>query len=263
MVYHNNLIHNTIQAYDSTMNRNLWDNGYPSGGNYWSDFDNSSEGAYDDYKGPNQDVLGSDGIVDNGTVGGGGKNPYLIDLDSQDNYPLIKPYERYLTLMQGWNLISTPFIQDNQTIPEVLYSINGSYDAVQWYDSSDPSDPWKHYKVGKSLGNDLSHLNESMGFWIHIVPPGTTLFHYNGSQPIANQTIQLHSGWNMVGYPSPTRHNRTNGLNNLIFGTDVDCIQGYDRVYDAWHFMDHNDYFIPGWGYWIHSKVEVTWEVPL
>jgi parallel beta-helix repeat protein len=89
--YHNNMINNTDQAWDWTNNANQWDIGYPGGGNYWSDFDESSEGAYDDFQGANQDVVGSDGIVDNGTAGGGGVNPYFIDADSWDNYPLIEP----------------------------------------------------------------------------------------------------------------------------------------------------------------------------
>ncbi|UCE37258.1 MAG: right-handed parallel beta-helix repeat-containing protein [Thermoplasmata archaeon] len=92
-IYHNNIITNTIQAYDGTNNGNQWDDGYPSGGNYWSDWTTP-----DDYHGPDQDILGSDGIVDNGTVGGGGKNPYVIDSDSQDNYPLTTPHPMLLTL---------------------------------------------------------------------------------------------------------------------------------------------------------------------
>jgi parallel beta-helix repeat protein len=97
-VYHNNIINNTMQAFDDTNNGNQWDNSYSipfnpatDGGNYWSDFDEPSEGAYDDYQGQNQDIMGSDGIVDMGGIGG--KNPYVIDSDSQDNYPLINPYD--------------------------------------------------------------------------------------------------------------------------------------------------------------------------
>jgi parallel beta-helix repeat protein len=96
MVYHNNIINNANQSYDNTNNGNQWDNGYPEGGNYWSDFDEASEGAYDDYRGPNQDEpISGDGIVDNGIIGGGGRNPYMIDSDSQDNYPLINPLDNW------------------------------------------------------------------------------------------------------------------------------------------------------------------------
>src|SRR2546426_7487726 len=37
-VYHNNLLNTTIQAFDDNPAQNLWDNGYPSGGKFWSDF---------------------------------------------------------------------------------------------------------------------------------------------------------------------------------------------------------------------------------
>jgi len=56
IIYHNNFMDNYIQAYVSgSILPNTWDNGYPSGGNYWSDFDEPSEGAQDN---------DSDGIVD-------------------------------------------------------------------------------------------------------------------------------------------------------------------------------------------------------
>ena len=87
LIYHNNLLGNTYQAYDyCTYGSNTWDDGYPSGGNYWDDFDEPSEGAYDDYSGINQDVPGSDGIVD---------TPYDIlpppSNGNQDLYPLMNP----------------------------------------------------------------------------------------------------------------------------------------------------------------------------
>jgi len=77
-------LHNSID--DST---NLWDNSYFVGGNYWDDFDEPSEGAYDAYHGENQDIEGSDGIVDLGPPNGG-LNPYQIPGgNNKDNYPLI------------------------------------------------------------------------------------------------------------------------------------------------------------------------------
>ncbi|UCE39243.1 MAG: right-handed parallel beta-helix repeat-containing protein [Thermoplasmata archaeon] len=262
-IYHNNIINNTNQAYDGTNNANRWDNGYPSGGNYWSDFDESSEGAYDEYNGEGQDILGSDGIVDNGTIGGGGKNPYMIDSDSRDNYPLIEPNMNFMILKQGWNLISLPLIQEEQNLTKVLKSIDGLYDAVQWYNITDNKDQWKHYKINKPYGNDLFELNEKMGFWVHITQPGDTIFFYNGTRLIDNQNIALHPGWNMVGYPSLNNRDRTAALNNIDFPSDVNAIWTYDSARQRWEKMGPSDGFEIGRGYYVHSKNEVVWEVPL
>ena len=75
-VYHNNFVDNSQQAdSDST---NLWDDGYPSGGNYWSDY----MGA-DLYKNPYQNETGSDGM---------GDTSYVINADNQDRFPLMHPW---------------------------------------------------------------------------------------------------------------------------------------------------------------------------
>ncbi|MCK4443816.1 MAG: right-handed parallel beta-helix repeat-containing protein, partial [Thermoplasmata archaeon] len=76
-VHHNNLVSNLVQAYDDGESQNTWDDDYPSGGNYWSDYTGT-----DQLYGPLQNVTGSDGI---------GDSPYVIDFDSRDRYPLISP----------------------------------------------------------------------------------------------------------------------------------------------------------------------------
>ncbi|UCG70284.1 MAG: right-handed parallel beta-helix repeat-containing protein, partial [Thermoplasmata archaeon] len=256
LIYHNNFISNSVQAYEEE-SINFWDNDYQLGGNFWSDYS-----GVDNFKGPYQNMPGSDSI---------GDNPYAgIDSDTgnQDNYPLMEPYsykplENYTILKQGWNLISIPHTQENQNLQKVLEMIDGWYDAVQWYDPTDTDKPWKHHKTDKPSGNALFELNETMGFWIHITHSGDTIFLYNGTQPTENQTISLHPGWNLVGYPSLTNHNRTEGLNNLTFGQEVNLIQWYDAETQTWHDMGGDDYFALGRGYWVHAKTECIWKVPL
>jgi parallel beta-helix repeat protein len=74
-IYHNHL-NNRKNAYDGESN--IWDNGYPAGGNYWSDYPGS-----DIYKGVGQDEPGNDSI---------GDTPHVIDENSRDNFPFIWIY---------------------------------------------------------------------------------------------------------------------------------------------------------------------------
>jgi len=79
IIYHNCFLDNDYCPASSTEGSvNVWDNGYPSGGNYWSDYDGA-----DLCNGPYQNETGSDGI---------GDSPYVIDADNRDNYPLMSPW---------------------------------------------------------------------------------------------------------------------------------------------------------------------------
>jgi len=72
--YHNNFVDNRKQVESHSHSYALWSNGYPSGGNYWSDYNGS-----DTKKGPSQSINGSDGI---------GDTAYRIDDYNYDDYPL-------------------------------------------------------------------------------------------------------------------------------------------------------------------------------
>jgi hypothetical protein len=167
-------------------------------------------------------------------------------------------------LHEGWNLISIPLIQPDTNLDVVLSSINGYYDAVQWFDANDGSDSWKHEHSSKPTHlNDFNTIDHTKGLWIHITEPGGVLFEYSGTEPIENQVITLYPGWNMVGYPSLAPHTRTSGLNTLTFDTHVDAIWSYNAVQQKWEMMDEEDHFLIGKGYYIHAKSQCQWEVPL
>ena len=77
-VHHNRMTDNRPQGFDDQGPENVWDDGYPSGGNWWSDY-----GGVDNCSGPNQNVCpNADGI---------GDTPYVLDADSRDRYPLMSP----------------------------------------------------------------------------------------------------------------------------------------------------------------------------
>ncbi len=111
--------------------------------------------------------------------------------------------------------------------------------------------------------NDLNELNHKIGFWLHIIDPQGTTLVIIGNEPTINQTIILHEGWNLVGYPSLTNYNRTLGLNNLTFDTHVDSIWTYNASTQKWEELGPTDHFEICRGYWIHAKQNCIWEVPL
>ena len=74
-IYHNYFKGNTPQVNVGGGPRHFWDDGYPSGGNYWSDYI-----GVDLQSGPFQNETGSDGI---------GDTPYIVDEYTRDRYPLV------------------------------------------------------------------------------------------------------------------------------------------------------------------------------
>jgi len=97
-IYHNNFINNPLQVY-SPDSRNKWDNYYPIGGNYWSDYK-----GVDSSSGPYQNVTGSDGI---------GDTPYIIDENNIDHYPLMGPLKSFNTSVSySVDVISNSTIED-------------------------------------------------------------------------------------------------------------------------------------------------------
>ncbi|UCG68235.1 MAG: hypothetical protein JSV09_10455, partial [Thermoplasmata archaeon] len=111
--------------------------------------------------------------------------------------------------------------------------------------------------------NDLKSLDHNMGLFIYIKDPDGTIFIANGTMPHFSQKISLYKGWNLVGYPSLGKKNRTNALNNLTYGTHVDSIWTYNSGAQTWEEVEELNYFVIGKGYWIHAKVDCVWEVPV
>jgi len=96
-IYHNNLLHNTVQVvHVAGLCVNVWDDDYPSGGNYWSN-----------YTGVDSD---HDGI---------GDTTHEIDADNIDNYPL-------MGMFSDFNATSEHHVQTicNSTISD--FQFNGT-----------------------------------------------------------------------------------------------------------------------------------------
>jgi parallel beta-helix repeat protein len=137
LIYHNNFLNNTHQAYDSARNPPpiepsicSWDIGYPYGGNYWSDY------VDEDLKsGPYQNASGSDNIWD---------HPYEIDVANIDNYPLVDIWSRFPRTLSGLKTKTEEFGSkggiDNQGIVRSLVAkLNAAQKLVEKGKADDAS----------------------------------------------------------------------------------------------------------------------------
>ena len=244
-VYHNSFIGNVNQAYE--VGTNTWDNGYPSGGNFWSDY-----AGIDLYHGPVQDLEGSDGI---------GDTPYdsIFGTTSMDNYPLTAPFdyiEYNVPLQEGWNLISIPVRQLDWSLNSVLESIAGQWDVIQTYDT--PTDTWISHSIHRPpVLNDLNEMNHFKSYWVNITQPGVTLT-IKGDAFGSPLSMPLYAGWNLVGYPSQVPET----VANAFFGTTADIVMVGDTS-QPYNLREVASSYLmqPGEGYVVHVLADSTWVV--
>ena len=118
-IYYNNFINNgdeNGQAYEMGGPLNHWNDGYPSGGNYWSDYS-----GLDNFSGPNQDIPGSDGI---------GDTPYDIPVgQNKDRYPLMEPYGDIPAIRQYCGITTKKAIDYEKDVAATWGRLKKQYDA--------------------------------------------------------------------------------------------------------------------------------------
>jgi parallel beta-helix repeat protein len=106
-IYHNSFVGNNPWIMYGGQN-NKWDNGYPSGGNYWDTYT-----GIDQKHGPAQDIPGADGI---------GDSQYVMDASNIDNYPLMTQWNPTFKLEN-----STSWFRTSNTVVNFVASgdVNG------------------------------------------------------------------------------------------------------------------------------------------
>ena len=193
-VFHNSFANNTVHAY-AEASANVWDDGYPSGGNYWSDYMGT-----DTEKGPYQNIAGSDGI---------GDTAYVIDANNTDNYPLspstqpphdigiFNPEQWKTVVFQGFPLCTygstINYGNNSENISIIAYANGIPFDSKN---STLQAKTWNTTgftftsKFGWNTTSLAKSVNYSLSFYVEPVP---------GETDTADNNFT--SGWVVVSMP--------------------------------------------------------------
>jgi hypothetical protein len=186
-IFHNNFIGNVKQvAPDSSVN--TWDDGYPSGGNYWSDYNGT-----DTYNGPYQNLTGSDGI---------GDTPYVIDANNIDHYPLMNPHNASslfvtispvsATLDVGQSQLFTSIVTDGISPYTYQWCLNGS--AVP----GATSDNWTFTPTSAGPYTVYMEVNDSVG--TQETSNTTTVTVNIATHDVAVTSVTPYGNWTYQGW---------------------------------------------------------------
>ena len=203
LIFHNNFVNNAEHIGGGNWT-DLWDDGYPSGGNYWSDYTD-----VDLCRGSNQDVFGSDGIWD---------HPYQLDENSQDHYPLVNP----------WTLPSESYLAVRGAHNEIYYRTY-NFTSKSW-------ESWCVIREGATCDSPaVVAYSGKLYFVVRGMDGGSIWF---GS---VNLTDYSFSGWQSISgatQSAPTLVNYDSklvlvvrGLDNSIYHRLYDCVSG---VWEGW-----------------------------
>jgi len=181
---------------------NVWDGGYPVGGNYWAGFS-----VTDMFSGPVQDQPGGDGFSD---------LPYSIDADSLDRYPLTTnpvvtqgPSIHSLSVVNNLTRTGTDvtvFLSatDDEGVANVTVgliaedgSLLGNYTPTFSWPSS-----WRQTLLNLSTPGNFTVTAWAMDYWGNLVSAsreltvvddwsGPTILHTRVSNAPVNETITL------------------------------------------------------------------------
>ncbi len=175
----------------------------------------------------------------------------VVDI-SNKSVPYPEQAGKFVRSLQiGWQLVSTPFVQTDHSIGSILRTVD--YVTVRYYDSSDPTDPWKECSVFK-VYCDLAQISHTMGVWVNVV---------SGSDFVVAGTVQnsvdisLKKGWNLVSFPS-FKDNYTAA--NLKAELNAISVEGFDSL-DPYHLRTllDSEELEAGFAYWVWMPHDCVW----
>jgi len=158
----------------------------------------------------------------------------------------------------GWVFVSYP-VEVTGDIQTILNDPQTTWDIAKWYNPQTPADPWKTYRVG-GTANDLTAINNKLGLWLHLSANGgdqMLTLSASGPYPASAVTVNLYTGWNLVGYPSATAR-----LGSATLPAQADRVSVWQAA--APYITDSTPASVTmshGNGYWVHVTADCTWTI--
>lgn len=163
----------------------------------------------------------------------------------------------------GWNLISIPVLLTDNALDVALQSIEGQYESIWMYDSTESE--WKRYIVnGPAFLNNLDAIDPGKSYWIEATE--ATFLTLDGDI-VDDEAILLNPGWNLVGYNCLTAKERAAAL--VSIDGNYDSAWTYIASEEDWkrhipvgpEFLNDLDTMFTGDGYWIDALITCSWDV--
>ncbi len=171
-----------------------------------------------------------------------------------------------IPLLAGLNLVSIPEEPVATDPAAVFAAVAGDLSTVVAAATCNARGPWLRYDPADPAASDLTAIDHRIGMWVSMT--AAAALPSDGTLP-ASTTIELCSGWNLIGFPAAEPRHPQVALASIadkwqrIFGYDAfdpdDPWEVFSIDVPAW--ANDLEMMKPGRGYWLLATEDVTLEI--
>jgi hypothetical protein len=152
-------------------------------------------------------------------------------------------------LPETWNLVGAPLLGWEANLTDALEGVEWAH-ARTWEPGRQPNH-WTSNRPGSGF-NSLFTVGGGAGLWVKTAAPGTQVT----VGTVANLTINLTAGWNLVAYP----YHEAQSAAESLAGVPWDMADVMDTGFPGMLCpVFPQDMIFPGRGMWVHVTSDCVW----
>ncbi len=105
-----------------------------------------------------------------------------------------------IELKSGWNLIALSVEPEDSSVSEIFKPIGDAFVAVWGFDKIDQD--WTTFPEPLEGASTVTSLDVGKGYWVKVTRNSTLLV--DSAQDLSSGQLDLHPGWNLVGFTTET-----------------------------------------------------------